>query len=384
MDKPIKSQVHLVTPAIPSSPGWNYELTNLDLINWIPRPEYHELVFFFRDCVSPHHGERELHQGLKSSLSKALAEFPVLAGRICHGEAPFKLKVNVNSQGVNVIESRSDASLDEWSDLRQCPISVDFSLSGDHADLSQMPLMQVQVTTFRCGGVAIGFHFLHMVMDGYSLVKFLTRWSEIHRGVSPVNPRNRQDFTTAVLKARSSPLVDAPVPFVVEHAQQDALGFDFGGAEEHEATTFETVSALLWSSITAAKAIPEHLDTSYMLPINLRSKASLHWKRGLLSTSLGRFPVYGIDFGWRGGALAQLCLLPTALPPSFVALFPAPAPEPKSIDQSRGVDIHIRLAKTHKEKLLNDVFFTRNFADKEISSWSKSLCKKALKVAVKA
>ncbi|XP_024541440.1 shikimate O-hydroxycinnamoyltransferase [Selaginella moellendorffii] len=234
MDKPIKSQVHLVTPAIPSSPGWNYELTNLDLINWIPRPEYHELVFFFRDCVSPHHGERELHQGLKSSLSKALAEFPVLAGRICHGEAPFKLKVNVNSQGVNVIESRSDASLDEWSDLRQCPISVDFSLSGDHADLSQMPLMQVQVTTFRCGGVAIGFHFLHMVMDGYSLVKFLTRWSEIHRGVSPVNPRNRQDFTTAVLKARSSPLVDAPVPFVVEHAQQDALGFDFGGAEEHE------------------------------------------------------------------------------------------------------------------------------------------------------
>ncbi|EFJ14325.1 hypothetical protein SELMODRAFT_423758 [Selaginella moellendorffii] len=288
MDVPIVSQIHLVTPVISSSPGCNYELTNLDLINCSPRPDYLEFVLFFRMA--------------SESPTKALS-------RPCPKHWPSSL-----------FSLAGFATARDLPSSRQCPFSVDFSLygCGGHADLSQMPLMQVQVTTFGCGGVAIGFRFLHVIMDGYSLVKFLTRWSEIHRGSRRSTPGLRK-FAALPRHLDTSYMLPINLRRKGRFAPQipeDYFGNAFVPCQAYAASAGEVASD---------KRFAAKLIHAALLP-------TLHWKRGLASTSL-RSPVSSSS----------------------------PRVE---IDRSRGTDVHIWLSKTHKKKLLDNASFTRYFSDR--------------------
>ncbi|XP_024541456.1 shikimate O-hydroxycinnamoyltransferase-like [Selaginella moellendorffii] len=97
----------------------------------------------------------------------------------------------------------------------------------------------------------------------------------------------------------------------------------------------------------------------------------LHWRRGITSTTITNFPMYGIDFGWRGGTLSQLSFLPSKVPPYMPSVCGMlPSPRPKSIE------IVIGLHHQGREVLLQDHLFTRYFSASEIKLWTgESICR---------
>ncbi|EFJ31047.1 BAHD family acyltransferase [Selaginella moellendorffii] len=458
--KVVQYAFHVVRPKKVPPPSPHF-LSSIDLC--YSKPEFSTLVLFFKDCFSPSTGAKSLVDSLRSSLSKVLVFYPVLAGRLRVNESG-RIEVNMNGQGVHFVESKVDSSFQDWQDIRQCPLDIDLSLDTGVVNPSDVPLIKFHLTQFHCGSIAIAVHFLHIVLDGSSLYNFLNAWAKVHRGSTLFCESFGRE---RALLARDPPKVDAPVPFIIDAAARDKQidpsnitpcnlvtlrmeqaaidackreaqtgAFAYNGGK---ATGFEAVLSLLWSSILRAQGVPQHLDTAILFSINLRgqklavvpqnyfgnavancqvhasragdivasdlsyaahlihkakiscNRASvqsmldwlelnsahlhkeLHWRRGIMSTTMTNFHMYGLDFGWRGGALSQLCFLPSKVPPHmpFVAMLPSPRP--------KSIEIVIGLHHQDREVLLQDHLFTRYFSASEIKLWTGDRIRRALR-----
>ncbi|XP_024541275.1 13-hydroxylupanine O-tigloyltransferase [Selaginella moellendorffii] len=135
----VQSAFHVIRPqhVLPPSPHF---LSNLDLC--YSKPEFCALVLFFRDCFVPATGAKSFLDRLRSSLSKVLVFYPVLAGRL-RESGSGRLEVNMNGQGVHFVESKVDASFQDWQDIRQCPLDIDLSLDTAVVNPSDVPPLQL-------------------------------------------------------------------------------------------------------------------------------------------------------------------------------------------------------------------------------------------------
>ncbi|CAN0862726.1 Shikimate O-hydroxycinnamoyltransferase [Linum grandiflorum] len=121
---------------------------------------------------------------LKQGLSKALVPFYPMAGRLALDQSG-RIEINCNSQGVLFVVAESNSEVDDFGDfapsleLRQLIPTVDYS-----AGISSYPLLVVQVTYFKCGGVSLGVGVQHQVSDGFSSLHFINTWSEMCRGLT--------------------------------------------------------------------------------------------------------------------------------------------------------------------------------------------------------
>ncbi|OMO70065.1 Transferase [Corchorus olitorius] len=83
------------------------------------------------------------------------------------------------------------------SKVPQLAPKVDYS-----GGISAYPLLAVQVTSFRCGGVSLGIAFQHTMVDGPSALHFISSWAAIARGL----PLEVAPFLDRILlRARSPP-----------------------------------------------------------------------------------------------------------------------------------------------------------------------------------
>ncbi|CAK8564109.1 unnamed protein product [Lathyrus sativus] len=120
---------------------------------------------------------------LKDSLSKVLVPFYPLAGRLQWKEnGHFDLECN--SLGVQFIEAQSSLALSELNDFS--PSSEYYRYLIPHVDytvpIQDIPLIFVQLTNFKCGGVSIGLLVSHAVADGQSALHFTSEWARLARG----------------------------------------------------------------------------------------------------------------------------------------------------------------------------------------------------------
>ncbi|KAL8250241.1 hypothetical protein R6Q59_033934 [Mikania micrantha] len=185
----------MVKPA-EETPMINLWMSNVDLV----APNFHTpTVYFYRPNGATNFFDPKV---MKDALSKALVSFYPLGGRFKRAE-DGRIEIDCRGQGVLFVEAESDGVVDDFGDfaptleLRQLIPAVD-STQG----IESYPLLVLQVTYFKCGGVSLGVGMHHYVADGASALHFINNWSDMARGLDITIP---PFIDRTLLRARDPP-----------------------------------------------------------------------------------------------------------------------------------------------------------------------------------
>jgi len=168
----------MVRPAreTPRQRLWN---SNLDLV--VPR--FHTpSVYFYRRGGPEVEGFFDSER-MRRALAEALVPFYPMAGRLARDE-DGRVEIDCNGEGVLFVEvDAPNAAVDNYGDfaptmeLKRLIPAVDYT-----DDISAFPLLVLQVTYFKCGGISLGVGMQHHVADGMSGLHFINSWSDLCRG----------------------------------------------------------------------------------------------------------------------------------------------------------------------------------------------------------
>lgn len=193
----------MVRPAeeTPRRALWN---SNVDLVV----PNFHTpSVYFYPPTGAADFFDAEV---MKQALAKALVPFYPMAGRLRRDE-DGRVEIDCNGEGVLLVEAETTGVIDDFGDfaptleLRQLIPAVDYS-----GGIETYPLLVLQVTRFKCGGVSLGVGMQHHAADGFSGLHFINTWSDMARGLDLTVP---PFIDRTLLRAR-----DPPQP-VFEHIE---------------------------------------------------------------------------------------------------------------------------------------------------------------------
>ncbi|OAY52675.1 shikimate O-hydroxycinnamoyltransferase [Manihot esculenta] len=185
----------LVKPAeeTPRRGLWN---ANVDLV--VPR--FHTpSVYFYRPTGALNFFDPNV---VKEGLSKALVQFYPMAGRLRRDE-DGRIEIDCNAEGVLFVVAETSSVIDDFGDfaptleLKKLIPSVDYS-----GGISTYPLLVLQLTFFKCGGVSLGVGMQHHVADGFSGLHFVNAWSDMARGLDITIP---PFIDRTLLRARDPP-----------------------------------------------------------------------------------------------------------------------------------------------------------------------------------
>ncbi|XVE90152.1 hypothetical protein DITRI_Ditri20bG0054900 [Diplodiscus trichospermus] len=167
----------------PSSPTPDHLRTyKLCLFDQLASPIYFPITLFY----SARDGNPGMNRSdlLKKSLSKTLAHFYPLAGRIKDDH----LTIDCNDDGANFIEAQvacdmsfvlEDPEVEVLEQLLPCnPL--------EHFPDNQV-ILAVQVNYFACGGMAIGVCVSHVIADASAAAHFLKAWAAVACGADNIN-----------------------------------------------------------------------------------------------------------------------------------------------------------------------------------------------------
>ncbi|XP_047064017.1 hydroxycinnamoyl-CoA:5-hydroxyanthranilate N-hydroxycinnamoyltransferase HHT4 [Lolium rigidum] len=172
----------MVRPAAerPRERLWN---SNLDLV--VPRFHTPSVYFYRRPDPEAAAGNGSFFDAdrMRRALADALVPFYPMAGRLARDE-DGRVEIDCSGEGVLFVEAEApDAAVDDYGDfaptmeLKRLIPAVDYT-----DDISSFPLLVLQVTYFKCGGVSLGVGMQHHVADGMSGLHFINSWSDLCRG----------------------------------------------------------------------------------------------------------------------------------------------------------------------------------------------------------
>lgn len=231
---------------------------------------------------------------LKEALSKILVPFYPVAGRLGYDENG-RLEISCNAQGVLFVEAETTALMDpliaDFSDnsqvFRLVP-EVDYS-----GGISSFPLLVVQVTKFKCGGVCLGVGFQHTLGDGTTGFHFINSWADTARGSSPVIA---PFIDRTLLRARDPPTIkfhhlendpppsmkstletrsDDPKSYIVSTFkltvdQLNTLNAKANSKSATKYSVFKILAAHIWRCISKARGLSGDQPTKLHFPVDGR------------------------------------------------------------------------------------------------------------------
>ncbi|KAL9252334.1 ECERIFERUM 26-like protein [Drosera capensis] len=272
------------TTATTTGDGKVHELTAIDLAF---KFHYIKGIYFFNNI------RLEILK-MKELTCQWLMSYATTCGRIRVPEAgrPF---IKLNDAGIRYIEAQASTTIDEWFSMEGSDYQD--KLVPDHAEgfeLSYTPLVLLQMTRFKCGGMSIGLSWAHVLGDMFSAISFMNSMglslqgnysSTLHldtpsppsprcsRSVAkkpvslkPVDPTDNSwtlptthKMATHTFHLKSDQLVKLYSSTI--HAQ--AVFVDY--PEDHDRSThirpFELVSAILWACIARIREDQTGLKT---------------------------------------------------------------------------------------------------------------------------
>ncbi|KAH9687744.1 HXXXD-type acyl-transferase family protein [Citrus sinensis] len=145
------------------------QLSNLDLLSGRFPFTY---FYFYRRPFGKNYPL--IIQTLRISLAKTLNFYYPFAGRIIQNPQTNEPEIICDKNGALVLEAEANIPL----------VNLDFynlneSLQGKLVSIQPDFPLQIQVTSYTCGGISITFSFDHALGDASSFGKFLVSWSEI-------------------------------------------------------------------------------------------------------------------------------------------------------------------------------------------------------------
>ncbi|KAK7397279.1 hypothetical protein VNO78_18446 [Psophocarpus tetragonolobus] len=282
-----RCEAELVAPAIPTP----HQLKLLSDIDDQDGLRFHiSVILFFRN--HPSMAQKDPVEVLRKSLAQTLVFYYPLAGRLWEGPHR-KLMVDCNGEGVLFIEADADVTLDHFSDNLQPPFPCFQQLLYDvpgSQQITNTPLLLVQVTRLKCGGFILGVRFSHTMFDAAGLSQFLNAWAEMARG-GATKPSIAPVWRRELLLARD------PLRITCKHREYEQVqgsitpSYDnlvnrsfFVGPGEiahlrclvpphlQHCTSFDLITACLWRCRTKALQIVAEDDVRMMCVVNARSR----------------------------------------------------------------------------------------------------------------
>lgn len=94
-----------------------------------------------------------------------------------------RLELDCDGHGVAFFEVEFDVELVEFGDF--VPSTPNYQNLFPSIDCSvpihEQPVLFVQLTRFKCGGISLSLSFSHVVADGLSMAHFVTEWARVSR-----------------------------------------------------------------------------------------------------------------------------------------------------------------------------------------------------------
>ncbi|KAK6149254.1 hypothetical protein DH2020_016779 [Rehmannia glutinosa] len=205
----LKVTLHESILVLPSqeTPKKSLFLSNIDQILNYNIPTIH----FF--TANPDFPSETVAKRLKMALEKVLVPYDFMAGRFKLNEQSGRLEIQCNAAGAGFVVASSEYRLDDLGDFvhpnlgfRQLAAQILDNLGPD----DDQPLCTFQVTSFKCGGFAIGMSMNHALFDGVSAQTFIENLAAQafeDKPLSVIPCHNRH-----LLAARSPPHVAFPHP----------------------------------------------------------------------------------------------------------------------------------------------------------------------------
>ncbi|KAL8488625.1 hypothetical protein ACS0TY_024786 [Phlomoides rotata] len=287
---------HMVRPAEPTPD----EIMYLSACDQIKDITHTPTIYFYRN--SPALDAGDAVSRLTESLSKALVLFYPLAGRLnWAAEGGSRVELHCNGKGVPIFEAETEAAIDDFGDFTPTPEIQAFIPSVDYTTpINEIPMVIVQLTRFRCGGVSIGLGVSHVMADGPSALHFVDEWAKIARGAGPIVPPLLDRKVTETDKVLTTPFdasVLRPPPsligqednmeqrkkpitvaflnlskLLIEKLRNKAnLDFDASGGGRGY-SRFEAVAAHIWRCTSKARGHVAEQPTSLHFVADFRNK----------------------------------------------------------------------------------------------------------------
>ncbi|PWA41902.1 transferase, Chloramphenicol acetyltransferase-like domain protein [Artemisia annua] len=116
---------------------------------------------------------------LETSLEKILTQFYPLAGRYVDETQT----IDCNDQGAEFIHAKVDIKMQDILAPGMDIKVVDEFIPPNKLAVEHFtdPLLAIQVTMFKCGGVALGVSTTHKIADASTLSTFLNEWAAMNR-----------------------------------------------------------------------------------------------------------------------------------------------------------------------------------------------------------
>ncbi|XP_057847766.2 hydroxycinnamoyltransferase-like [Cryptomeria japonica] len=179
MDVTVTDSV-LVKP-VKSTPHHQLWVSNIDLVMLRC---HSAIAYIYRR--PPTNGELDVGQVLKDALSKVLVDFYPLAGRLTVDNSCGRIAVDCNGEGALFVEAVNDSAIDDFGDFTSpSQLTTLVPSATYHNGFTKSPLLMIQVTKFRCGGVALGTGIQHILADGVSSLHFVNSFCDVAREILP-------------------------------------------------------------------------------------------------------------------------------------------------------------------------------------------------------
>ncbi|KMZ64938.1 HXXXD-type acyl-transferase-like protein [Zostera marina] len=277
---------------------------------------------------------------LQNSLARALLYFYPLAGRLVTERSPDGTKglftyINCNAGGADFVRSVADGiSVADVVEPFYTPSFVKEFFCLDLAicyDGHNVPLLAIQLTEL-VDGFFLGFSFNHIVGDGTSFWNFVTTWAEINRGVDPISrpPVHNRWFVDGtsipiklpynepeeyILRPKAPNLREIFFHFPSESITRlrEKANDENRQTGEPTISSFQTLAALVWRSITRAREFPENETVGCRLAFDNRTRfrppLSPNYFGNTIyalyaTTTAGELLSHGI--GWAGAMLNRI------------------------------------------------------------------------------
>ncbi|CAA3015020.1 pelargonidin 3-O-(6-caffeoylglucoside) 5-O-(6-O-malonylglucoside) 4 -malonyltransferase-like [Olea europaea subsp. europaea] len=123
---------------------------------------------------------------LEKSLAPILPQFYPFAGRYIKENQ----SVDCSDQGAEYVEAKVDCDLLDiiGSEVQPMELNDLLPVEVGAADEASDPILSIQISKFKCGGVTIATAISHRVIDTSSLGTFLSAWAKAIRGDNSTEP----------------------------------------------------------------------------------------------------------------------------------------------------------------------------------------------------
>ncbi|XP_058081047.1 protein ECERIFERUM 2-like [Magnolia sinica] len=249
-----------VVPASITGGNVVHQLSNMDLAMKL---HYLRAVYYFKSDAMVGHDILSL----KKPMFKWLDIYCSVAGRIRRSESgrPF---IKCNDAGVRIFEAMCRVTVDEWlemDDPSRHKLLVSNQVLGPQLQFS--PLVYVQFTWFRCGGISVGLSWSHLIGDIFTASIFMNMWGQIMAGEPSIKtvhlPRTEVERPT---KPASNPTIPLSVKQVnnigdewlpANACTMSTCSFHITDIQlkhlrskiSYQTGSFEAISALFWQCV---------------------------------------------------------------------------------------------------------------------------------------